>query len=101
MIKEYFEGNLGYHLLTQNMIYQIALSMRSWVRNYKEFGHKGLSVKTNLFCSIQIECITFYISFLLLHHYQSLSCIFYIKNFFLKVKRFNVKLNLLYFVFGA
>lgn len=43
IVKEYLEGSLGYKLLARKYQIPHESSIKNWVRNYKEYGSKGVS----------------------------------------------------------
>src|SRR5699024_5591573 len=45
IIKEYLKGSLGYKLLAKKYLIPHESSIKSWVRNYKEYGLTGISTR--------------------------------------------------------
>ena len=45
IIKEYLKGSLGYKLLAKKYQIPHESSIKSWVRNYKEYGLTGISTR--------------------------------------------------------
>ena len=56
IVKEYFEGNLGFTLLAEKYGISSKAQIQRWVRAYKAFGLEGLRRKrTNQVYSVQFK----------------------------------------------